>query len=521
MTVREIVTIPMNYLDAFDRTVRCYPDTDAVRTDRGEQYTYAELDERSDRLANVLTTLAPDAQLATLARNRSQTIEAMIASQKRGLGNVQLPFMDSPGAIAGMIEPTTAKILLFDDATAEKALAVFDRTDLSIGISIDGAGTDRDDVYAYESLMKDADTERPSADDNEHGVLFTSGTTSTSKAVPFDQEQLWYGSTQVIMEMSIEPGDVALVTTPWYHMVTTDAWVLPHLQAGATLVIQESFDPPETLKLVDEHGVTGLLAVPTQLHSLVDAAKDGQYDLETLSYIRTGGSIVTEQLSELVNEHLCDGLYNTYGLTEGGPNLTYARPAAQQEKPGTIGKESFMWEIRVVNSAATADGFDPTDEVAAGETGEVIGRSPGMCRGYLDRPTATANLLVDGWLRTGDVARIDEDGFLYIVDRVDNMIISGGENVYPQEVEEVLATHESVEEVAVVGLDDDVWGQRIAAVVRTSDSELDSDTLDEFCQNNDDLANFKRPREYTISDRALPRTDTGKIRREAVHNEFF
>lgn len=180
-----------------------------------------------------------------------------------------------------------------------------------------------------------------------------------------------------------------------------------------------------------------------------------------------------------------------------------------------------MWEIRVVNSAATADGFDPTDEVAAGETGEVIGRSPGMCRGYLDRPTATANLLVDGWLRTGDVARIDEDGFLYIVDRVDNMIISGGENVYPQEVEEVLATHESVEEVAVVGLDDDVWGQRIAAVVRTSDSELDSDTLDEFCQNNDDLANFKRPREYTISDRALPRTDTGKIRREAVHNEFF
>lgn len=511
----------MNCIDAFDRSVRCHPETDAVRTDTGRSYTYAELDERTDRLATALESLAAGERIATLANNCSETIETMIASHKRGVGNVQLPFMASPQGLAGMLEPTNASVLVFDDANVEKALEVFDRTDLSIGVSIDGTETGRNGIHDYHELLENAPAERPDPHGNEHGVLFTSGTTSVSKAVPFDQDQLWYGSTQVIMEMGVDTGDVALLTTPWYHMVTTDAWILPHLQAGATIVVQGSFDPSETLELVDEHGANGLLAVPTQLHALLDETKEGEYDLDTLSYIRTGGSIVTEQLSEMVHEHLCEGLYNTYGLTEGGPNLTFARPEAQHEKPGTIGSESYMWELRVVESAAHAGEFDPTAEVDAGETGEVIGRSPGMCEGYLGRPDATRNLLVDGWLRTGDVARVDGDGFLYIVDRVDNMIISGGENVYPQEVEEVLATHDAVDAVAVVGLDDEVWGERIAAVVRTNDESLDSAALEAFCKESTELADFKRPREYTIVDRPLPRTDTGKIRRAEVHTEFF
>ncbi|WP_418279820.1 class I adenylate-forming enzyme family protein [Halorubrum sp. DTA98] len=511
----------MNCIDAFDRAVRCYPETDAVRTDDGRRYTYAELDDRTDRLANALESLASGERIATLAHNGPEAIETMIASHKRGVGNVQLPFMSSPAGLAGMLEPIDASVLVFDDANAEKALDVFDRSDLSMAVSIDGAETNREAVYAYDELLDDAPAGRPESHANEHGILFTSGTTSASKAVPFDQDQLWYGGTQVIMEMNIDHGDVALLTTPWYHMVTTAAWILPHLQAGATIVIQESFDPPETLRLLDEHDATGLLAVPTQLHALVDETKRGDYELDALSYIRTGGSVVTERLSELVNEHLCDGLYNTYGLTEGGPNLTFADPETQREKPGTIGKESFMWELRVVDSAAHAGSFDPTAEVDAGETGEVIGRSPGMCEGYLGRPDATRNLLVDGWLRTGDVARVDEDGHLYIVDRVDNMIISGGENVYPQEVEEVLATHDAVTEVAVIGLDDEVWGERIAAVVRTNEADLCEADLETFCTDHDELADFKRPREYTIVEKSLPRTDTGKIRREAVHTEFF
>lgn len=510
----------MEYLTAFDRTVRSYADREAIRTSQGNRLSYAELDKRSNQVANALESIAPGQPVATLARNRYQVVEVMLASHKRGIGNVQLSFMDSLGGITQTLEPTDADVLIFDDENAEKALDVLDQAELSVGVSIGNAGITRSDVYGYDNLLERASVERPISQGSEHGVLFTSGTTSRSKAVPFDQEQLWYGSTQTVMEMGIEPRDIALVTTPWYHMVTTDAWILPHLQAGATLVMQRSFDPPATLDLLAKHEATGLLAVPTQLQSLVTEAQQGDYDVDALSYIRTGGSVVTSQLSEQVHNYLCEGLYNTYGLTEGGPNLTYSLPATQREKPGTIGKESFMWELRVVESGAGVAEFDPTAEVDPGETGEVIGRSPGMCDGYLERPQATEALFVDGWLRTGDIARIDADGHLYIVDRVDNMIISGSENIYPQEVEEALATHVDVDAVAVLGLDDETWGERVAAVVRTRDDGLGEEDLDAYCKSHDELANFARPREYSIGSQPLPRTDTGTIRREEVHDEF-
>lgn len=509
----------MNFIDAFERAVRCHSSKTALVTEDGRSLTYAELDERTDRLAGALDEIAPGARVATIALNGIPAIETMIASQKRGIGNVQLPFRASPQGLVDMLEPTGAAVLVFDEANADTATEVLDRR--GFDAAVHAGDDDLEGVRDYETLVAEGDPDPPVGDGgNEHGILYTSGTTSAAKAVPFDQEQLWLGSTQVIMEMGIESTDRALVTTPWYHMVTTDAWILPHLQAGATLVVQSSFDPESSLRLVEQHDVTGLLAVPTQLHGLVDAQKRGEYDVSQLSYIRTGGSVVTEQLSERVAEHLTDGLYNTYGLTEGGPNLTFAHPTTQRENPGTIGKESFTWELRVVESTAPDVDPDPDATVDAGETGEILAKGPGMCDGYLDRPEATDRLFVDGWLRTGDVAEVDGEGNLYVVDRVDNMIISGGENIYPQEVESVLATHEAVEEAAVLGLDDERWGSRVAAVV-TVDGDVTAEALDEFCRDHDGLADFKRPREYELTERSLLRTDTGTLRRAEIREEFF
>ncbi|WP_280536951.1 AMP-binding protein [Halopenitus sp. POP-27] len=512
----------MNYLDAFDRSVRCHPERDAVRTDDGRSLTYADLDDRTDRLATALETLAPGERVATLAYNGSEVVEVLLASHKRGLGNVQLPFRESAGALAEMLEPTDPAVLVFDGRTAERALDVLDRTAIETGVSIDGDGTDREDVREYESIVADVDPDagRPQSHGNEHGMLFTSGTTGVAKAVPFDQEQLWYGSTQDVMEMQLDHRDVGVIATPWYHMVTTNAWIMPHLQAGGTLVIQTAFDPSETLSLIESNEATGLIAVPTQLHTLVDEQREGGYNLASLSYIRTGGSVVTEELSEAVAEHLCEGLYNTYGLTEGGPNLAFADPETQRANPGTIGTESFTWEVRVVESTGPEVEPDPTATVDPGETGEVIGNSPGMATEYVGRPHESERLTVDGWLRTGDVARIDEDGLLYIVDRVDNMIVSGGENVYPQEVENALTAHENVDAAAVVGREDDRWGQRIAAVVAVTGDVSEAD-LDEHCRVHDGLADFKRPREYVITRESFPRTETGKLRRGDVRTRFF
>jgi acyl-CoA synthetase (AMP-forming)/AMP-acid ligase II len=516
-------TESMDFVETFARSVRRHSSETALVTDDGESTSYERLDERTTRLANAIDERVPGDRIATLARNGRPAIEAMIASQKRGLGNVQLPFRDSPGALVSMLEPTEAELLVFDDANAEKALSVLDRTDIDYGVHAGERAIDRDDVEAYETLVSDGSTAEVEPHPNaEHGVFYTSGTTSTPKAVLFGQEQLWHGSTQVIMEMGIEETDTALVTTPWYHMVTCDAWILPHLQAGATMVVQSDFDPDEALRLVQEHDVTGLLAVPTQLHALADRQLEAGYDVETLSYIRTGGSIVSEGLVEKASEHLTDGVYNTYGLTEGGPNLTFAHPSVQDDHTGTIGKESFVSEVRVVEAVEPEEDPDPDATVDPGETGEVIVRGPGTCDGYMGRPEATERLQVDEWIRTGDCAEVDEDGYLYIVGRVDNMIISGGENIYPEEVEEVIETHEAIEEAVVVGREDEQWGHRVACVVCASNSNsLDTDAFDRFCKDHDELANFKRPREYVLTDEPLPRTDTGTIERETVYAEFF
>ncbi|NKE37220.1 long-chain fatty acid--CoA ligase [Natronococcus sp. JC468] len=513
----------MNLTDAFERSVQCHSSKTALVVDGEQSLTYGDLDERTTRLANALDVRIPNERVATLALTSPIAIEVMLASQKRGLGNVQLPFRESSGTLASMLEPTEASLLVFDDANAEKALSVLDRSEIEMAIHDGKKSIDRDNVEHYEEVIADASTDDIDPHpDCEHGILYTSGTTNTPKAVSFDQEQLWYGSTQVIMEMGIEETDTALVTTPWYHMVTTDAWMLPHLQAGATLVVQSEFDPTESLRLIQKYGVTGLLAVPTQLHALADTQEDEEYDVDSLSYIRTGGSIVTERLIEKTSEQLSDGVYNTYGLTEGGPNLTFAHPSLQEEHPGTIGRESFTWELRVVEAVGPEEDPDPSAIVGPGETGEILARSPGMSNGYMDSPEETDRLLVDGWLRTGDCAELDEDGCLYITGRVDNMIVTGGENVYPEEVEDIVESHDLIEEAVVVGREDERWGHRVTCVVYADGStECEIDDLDRFCKKHDELADFKRPREYEIADEPLPRTETGTIERDSIHTEFF
>ncbi|GGN10354.1 class I adenylate-forming enzyme family protein [Halarchaeum nitratireducens] len=512
----------MNYIDGFERTVRCYGGETALVTASGAERTYAELDRESTGLANAVHERIPERRCATLALNGIETVVSMLAGQKRGRGNVQLPYRAGVDELVRMVDDADVGALLFDDANADLALDVAERADLDLAIHAGDASLAGGRVVSYDEFVGAAATERvvERADTNEYGVFYTSGTTSRPKAVSFDQESMWLGATQVVMEMSLEPTDVALVTTPWYHMVTADAWILPHLLTGATLVIQPTFEPEEALELVAAHDVTGMLAVPTQLNVLADRQADLGLDIDTLDYIRTGGAVVSARLVERAAEHLTENVYNSYGMTEGGPNLAYAHPEVQDEHTGTVGKESYAWELRVVDSVPPDEDPDPEAVVEPGGTGEILARCDGMCDGYLNNPEAEEDLFVDGWLRTHDVADVDEDGYLYIVDRVDNMILSGGENVYPQEVEQTLLEHDEVEDVGVVGLDDEHWGEVVAAVVSTS-GDIGADELDQFCVDHGSLANFKRPRRYVVTTDELPRTDTGTLERSTVEEKYF
>ena len=342
----------MNLKDALDRTVRCYPDKPAVVTDDGRSLTYAELDGRATRLANALVERVGADRCATLSINTIAAIESMFAGNKRGVATVQLSYRATVEELARMADTAEATAVIFDDRNADEALKLLNRNVFEVAIHAGDREITHDAVESYEAVLDGADPELDPTlpTDDECAVLYTSGTTSVPKAVPFDQEQLWYGAIQGIMEHGIDETDVALCTSPWYHMVTTDAWLYPHFVAGATVVLHSEFRPEEALELIGEHDVTGLLGVPTQLQTLngIQKEADELYDTDSLRYVRTGGAIVTEELIEESHEYLCEQVYNTYGMTEAGADLTFAHPSAQEDHPGTIGKEAFSWEIRVV-----------------------------------------------------------------------------------------------------------------------------------------------------------------------------
>ncbi|WP_336365257.1 class I adenylate-forming enzyme family protein [Halalkalicoccus salilacus] len=506
----------MRFLDAFRRTVRCHGSETAIISDDGRRFTYSEVDRRSSKLANSLHASLGNEPCAVLSINRPEVIEAMIAGHKRGTPTAQLPYRGEAAEFVRMCEAASVDGLIFDAATAETAEKILEQGEFETAIYIGNGDVDVPTAEPYEDVLGNAPEDLdPQLPLNECcSVFYTSGTTSLPKAVPFDSEQLWYGGIQGVMEHGIDKTDVGLMTTPWYHMVSSDAWIYPHLIAGAAIIVQSEFDPTAALELIENHDATGLLAVPTQLSGMNDVQEDAGFATDSLEYIRTGGSVVSEALVERTSELLSDQIYNTYGMTEAGPNLGFAHPDDQQDRPGTIGKEAYTYELRVVEPVSVSETPDPEATVDAEEEGEIIARGPGKADGYIANPEAEERSFFDDWLRTRDVARIDEEGFLYIVDRVDNMFQSGGENVYPVEVEHALTEHDAVTEAFVYGTDDDRWGKVVSAVVITHD-DVTEEELDEFCRNETDLANYKRPRNYDIrpDTQSIPRTSTGKIKR--------
>ena len=525
----------LTYLEGFRSIVRRYPDRTAAITADGRSYTFRELDERSDALAAAMETRLPGERCAVFSLNDVAVVESMLASMKRGRANVQLSTRGAAGELAATMDTAGAAGLVYHAELADTAAAVVDRTDMDVVVEIGGDDDGDDDssvdgAEAYEDLVAGADPDdvpaEPATDPPESAVFFTSGTTSAPKAILVDGRQAWLAANQPALEMSLTASDRALVCSPWYHMVTSEAWILPHLLVGATIVIQPTFDPAQSLELMDEHEVTGLLAVPTQLETFLRVQDDVEADVSALSYIRTGGAVVPDSLIRKVRERFTEGVFNTYGLTEGVGNLAFAYPDDQLDHPGTIGKGSYLWNLRVVEPADPPAKPDPEAVVEPGQSGEIIGRSLQMSREYIDNPEQTEALFVedpsgepaDRWLRTGDVATVDEDGYLVVIDRVDNMIISGGENVYPEEVQQALKDCPGVVDAGVVGLVDEEWGQIVAAAV-VADDDVDGETLDDHCLNHDSLARFKRPRRYVFVDE-LPKTATGTLVRGEVVDMF-
>jgi len=446
------------------------PEAEAV-VDGDVRLTYAELRERAARLAGGLAErgVATGDRVAAVVRCRRQSVELYWACQWLGATFVPLSHRVSQADLDYCRADCGAKAWFDVDVDLEPLY----------GDEHPGA-LDRDE--REESLM-----------------LYTSGTTGRPKGVPRSHRADRAGGLSQALQHGYRHGDRTLGVMPLYHTMGVHSLIAMSL-IGGCYVCQPDWDAGEALRLIERERITSLYLAPTLFHDLVVHPARADHDLSSVETLAYAGAAMTSALVERCVQAFSPRLFvNHYGSTE---IYTFSVHRDQAAKPGCAGRASVNARLRL------------------DENGEILCHmsSDEAFTGYWNRPDADAKAIADGWYRTGDVGQLDEDGDLWIVGRVDDMIISGGENIHPLEVEEVLARHPGVREVAVIGAPDERLGQRVVAVVVAAETGLDADALDRWCLDSPTLARFKRPREYRFVD-ALPKSPSGKILRRMLREE--
>ncbi len=427
--------------------------------------TYAQLRERAARIAGGLG-LEPGERLATVLDNRVETALLYWAAQWCGAVFVPLSWRASEADLDYCVQDCGARVVIRED------------TPLPDGPEHPGA--------------LDLDEREPSL------MLYTSGTTGRPKGVPRSHRADYYGSLFQVIQQGNRYGDRTLGVMPLYHTMGIHSLISMHL-VGGCFYSQARWDCEEALRLIQEERITSLYLAPTLFYDLVHHPRAAEYDLSSVETLCYAGAAMTSALVERCVEVFRPRLFvNYYGSTE---IYTFSIHRDQAAKPGCAGRPSLGARIRLDESGEILCGMD----------------SDTAFTGYWNRPDADERAIRDGWYHTGDVGRLDADGDLWVLGRVDDMIISGGENVHPLEVEDALTAHPRVAEVAVVAAPDDRLGQRVVAVV-VADGELTAEELDAFCLESGTLARFKRPREYRFVE-SLPKSPSGKILRRLLREE--
>lgn len=346
--------------------------------------------------------------------------------------------------------------------------------------------------------------------DDPHFIMYTSGTTGKPKGAVVLQGNTQWNAINAINMYTLGTGDVSLCSAPLFHIGALHASATPGLYAGQKLIIQRFFNPNESLKLIEKEKVNLMFGIPVMFLFMTLDPDFEKTDFSSVNFFIAGGSPCPRSLIET---YMQKGVtFNQgYGMTETATAITALRSEDALRKLGSCGKPVFHTDIRIVD----LEGSD----LPQGEMGEVLVKGPNVIREYWRRPKETAETIEDGWLHSGDMGYIDDEGYLFLVDRKKDMYISGGENVYPAEVEDVIMSFDKVADAGVIGIPDKKWGEiGMAIVVKKPDAELTENEVIEFCKGK--LAKYKIPKKVTFID-ALPRTATGKILKKELRAQYI
>jgi fatty-acyl-CoA synthase len=463
----------------------------------GRLVTYRELDARSDELA---AALAPGERVATLTGNTPEHVVVLFACAKAGAILAPLSWRLSPHELAYQLDDAEPALFLVEGeyaGLAGEALAL---------ASVDPLRTDPSDTLLQEAgnALGERGAEPPSSDTLQRStrlsgadrpepgnplfLIYTSGTTGRPKGALLTHANCFWTNLGFDLSTGVHNDDVVLQVLPQFHCGGWNVHPLLAWWKGARVVLERIFDAPRCLAMIEEKRVTTMMGVPAVYQFMAEAPEFAEADLSSLERVVVGGAPMPVALLDRWSDRGVD-IVQGYGLTEAAPNVLCLPPEEARRRAGYAGKPYPFVDVRL----------------SAGE--ELLVRGPNVFPGYWRNPEATEAAFLDGWLRTGDVAERDDEGFYRIKGRLKDMVISGGENIYPAEIEQVLASHAAVVEAAVVGVPDERWGEACAAFVVVR-RELEESELEAYCAER--LARFKVPKSFQVVDE-LPRNSLGKV----------
>lgn len=491
------------------RGAKLDPDLE-VACDRGRRFSHREWYRRVKSQAAWLKSrgIGPEKRVAVLSYNRAEMLDLYFSIPALGGVIVPVNYRLKAYELEYQFQDAGIDILFVEKSLWPEARTALSR--LPLKVTIVGLDFDGDDgMVRYDETISGAPLQEfPVFSEHETALqAYTSGTTGRPKGVLLSHRNILANSWTGCIEKQIGPGERLLHSAPLFHLAAISSFYSTALIGGSHVFIPQ-FDPKEVVDTIEREKISFALFVPTMINMLLEMPDIEKRDFSTLKIISYGGSsIPVDRLRKAIQVFGC-GFVQGYGQTEAAPILTALRPSdhvlegPKAARLASAGREAVGCEVRVVRP-------DETDVTPGGEVGEVIGRGDNIMKGYWKQPEATEETLRGGWLHTGDLGWIDPDGYIYIVDRLKDMIISGGENIYPREIEELLYRHPKILEAAVYGVPDPKWGEKvIAAVVPRAGQELTPDEITVFCKEN--LAGYKKPREVIILP-ALPRNASGKV----------
>jgi acyl-CoA synthetase (AMP-forming)/AMP-acid ligase II len=513
----------MNVGTLLTKSARTFPKNLAV-AHGPKKLTYAQFNSRANRLANAFYKLGikQGDNVALVQYNYPEMLESMFACFKAGCGAVPLNFRLHPNEFAFIIDHSESKTVILSPEFNQAITDIRDRIpEARHLITLSGAEGELLDYEKLISAESDQWEDVYVQPDDLAWLFYTSGTTGLPKGAMLTHRNLLAMTMNFYADIcpGAGPGDVILHAAPLSH--GSGLYALPNIGKAAANIFMESksFDPELVFKTIQEYRVTNMFAAPTMVKMMVDSPAVDRYDHSSLKALNYGGApMLVEDLKETL-EKLGPCLVQLYGQAESPMTITYL-PHRDHVRAGTPEQMKRLASAGFQRTDVEVKIFDPNDhELPPDEMGEIVTRSDVVMKGYWRNPETTTETLRNGWLHTGDVGYMDEGGYVFIMDRSKDMIISGGENIYPREIEEVIIQHPAVREVAVIGIPDPQWGEAIKAIIALFPGKsVTEEELIAFCKDN--IASYKKPKSVDFVDE-LPKNNYGKILKRELRAQYW